>query len=168
MTSRYNSISYLLCPSSFKHAAIFFGKGLKTYLKSINYTNISKLNLIDDEVSYIIHNNGYITLYEEILSFISKNDDIAIYYYKSNNKYNYDIMNQVSFYICKYIDIPFSFFKYGVYCFEIIIESYKYFEKNIKFRHIKILFNYFYNSNSISENINFECVYRKYNIHKLK
>lgn len=169
MSSRYGTLTYLLCPSLYNHASIFFGKGLKTYLKSIDnkFINNNQLKSIDDDIYYIIHSNGYITTYEDVISFISKNNDIAIYYYINNdNKYDYNIMNSVAHYICNYIGVPFSFFNYGVYCFEIIIESYKYIVKDLKFRNIKILFNYFYNSNSISNNLNFKCVYKNINIHK--
>lgn len=168
LSSRYNTLSYLLCPSVYNHASIFFGKGLKTYLRSINNKNINieQLNPINDDLYYIIHSNGYITTYEDIMTFIGKNNDIAIYYYINNNEYDYKSMQCVAQYSCNYIGIPFSFFSYGVYCFEIIIESYKYINKNIKFKNIQILFNYFYNSNSISNNLNFKCVYKNYNIHK--
>lgn len=168
MSTRYNTLSYLLSPSIYNHASIFFGNGLKTYLQTIDNGFIDKdqLNKINDTIYYIIHSNGYITTYEEVITFIGKNNDIAIYYYMNDDKYDYESMYIVSRYICYYIGVPFSFFDYGVYCFEIIIKSYKYINKNIKFKNIQILFNRFYNSNSIVNNLNFKCVYKNYNIHK--
>lgn len=168
MTSRYNTLSYLLSPSAYNHGSIFFGNGLKSYLKSIDNKFIENYNLelINDDIYYIIHSNGYTTTYEDIISFIGKNSDVAIYYYINNNKYDYESMKYIAQFICNYIGLPFSFFNYGVYCFEIIVESYKYIDKNIKFKNIQILFNYFYNSNSITDNLNFKCVYKNYNIHK--
>lgn len=166
MTVRHRTYEYYLCPSMSTHGCIYFGKGLKSYLNSINQ-NIKNINDTDE---YVINCNGKYTYPELFDIFIKKRDEYKIYNFCKLDKNIIsclDIMDFAAKYACKYIGSKFSFRQRGHYCFEIIIKSYIASIKKMnfdiyKFNMIDICGYKFYNSRSVSNYVNFYLVYKKY------
>lgn len=162
MTSKYNKIEFFLCPSLYKHCGIYFGTGLGTYLlqNNINYNDKCALS---DDIEYVIHNNGKSTVPVTLENFMKSRTEISIYYYKSYNYLESDyVMKLAAQMSCLYLNTIFSFTRMGIYCFELIINSYRIADESFRPKMFKILNYNFYNSQSITNDYHFYPIYVKY------